>query len=600
MTSYLKKLGEKLEKTVESKVWGSGDGLRSDGSDDPFSVSLTNFTALGGFINTLISQVKVTASSVKESNKAYREFAGVINQQITGPLSQSFDIQQLTVSFCQYQTSLQVAAEKEYIANLQANFLQPLTKEKEVDNDIKRIVEERKKLQHEYDHARKNGGDVNGTKGRLDRYTEKATEHLIKKTEERSVHIARAIGALMKVQRLYHKLSLGVSPEFDAEIERNLSSMEGRNDSPAPTTHHQHQQNVSPQAPPKEVKPQPVSPPQVHQTQPEPHRSPPVAEINISVGSNNLIDDLDFGGLSSQPPMQSSSFAQPTSQPPVAQKAPSSSNLLFSLDDTPVSTPPPSNKSNTSSMFGGMEDSLFSLGPTNPAPPPQTQSAPSVFDGFEFPTTSSTPPTTSPSQAHKPVPTNFGSGGGVFSDLFSVNPAAKGSQPKPSVSSTPSTPANLQPSGSNSAPNVHSAWAADHEEDKKTTPAVRKPHVNIPKRDTLKDFQNNQKEAEAENQQRRDLDDEVSDRVEKWSAGKTNNIRALLSSLHQVLWEDHTWNPVSIGDLIQPNKLKITYRKAQLIVHSDKMVGKPMEQRLLAEKIFSVLQECAKTESALQ
>lgn len=34
-----------------------------------------------------------------------------------------------------------------------------------------------------------------------------------------------------------------------------------------------------------------------------------------------------------------------------------------------------------------------------------------------------------------------------------------------------------------------------------------------------------------------------------WTAGKKDNIRALLASMHTVLWEGHTWNPVSIGEI---------------------------------------------------
>lgn len=57
-----------------------------------------------------------------------------------------------------------------------------------------------------------------------------------------------------------------------------------------------------------------------------------------------------------------------------------------------------------------------------------------------------------------------------------------------------------------------------------------------------------------------------------WIEGKERNIRALLSTLHTVLWEDEErWKPVSMADLVTPDQVKKFYRRAALVVHPDKV-----------------------------
>uniref|UniRef100_H2ZA87 Protein kinase domain-containing protein n=1 Tax=Ciona savignyi TaxID=51511 RepID=H2ZA87_CIOSA len=75
-----------------------------------------------------------------------------------------------------------------------------------------------------------------------------------------------------------------------------------------------------------------------------------------------------------------------------------------------------------------------------------------------------------------------------------------------------------------------------------------------------------------------------------WIEGKERNIRALLSTLHSVLWEGETkWKPCGIHELVQPNDVKKFYRKACLIVHPDKATGKPHEE--YAKLIFIELSD---------
>lgn len=75
-----------------------------------------------------------------------------------------------------------------------------------------------------------------------------------------------------------------------------------------------------------------------------------------------------------------------------------------------------------------------------------------------------------------------------------------------------------------------------------------------------------------------------------WIEGKERNIRALISTLHTVLWEGETrWKPVNMADLVTPDQVKKYYRKAVLVVHPDKATGKPYEQH--AKMIFMELND---------
>lgn len=57
-----------------------------------------------------------------------------------------------------------------------------------------------------------------------------------------------------------------------------------------------------------------------------------------------------------------------------------------------------------------------------------------------------------------------------------------------------------------------------------------------------------------------------------WIEGKERNIRALLSTMHTVLWEGETrWKPVGMADLVTPEQVKKVYRKAVLVAHPDKV-----------------------------
>lgn len=58
----------------------------------------------------------------------------------------------------------------------------------------------------------------------------------------------------------------------------------------------------------------------------------------------------------------------------------------------------------------------------------------------------------------------------------------------------------------------------------------------------------------------------------QWTQGKERNIRALLCSLHTVLWDgEERWKQIGMHDLVSPEQVKKWYRKAVLAVHPDKV-----------------------------
>ncbi|XP_066260785.1 cyclin-G-associated kinase [Euwallacea similis] len=76
-------------------------------------------------------------------------------------------------------------------------------------------------------------------------------------------------------------------------------------------------------------------------------------------------------------------------------------------------------------------------------------------------------------------------------------------------------------------------------------------------------------------------------KVMEWVEGKKNNIRALLCSMHTILWDGTKWTKSEMHQLVTASDVKKAYRKACLAVHPDKQVG--TENENLAKLIFMEL-----------
>lgn len=80
----------------------------------------------------------------------------------------------------------------------------------------------------------------------------------------------------------------------------------------------------------------------------------------------------------------------------------------------------------------------------------------------------------------------------------------------------------------------------------------------------------NQK-AEQEEAESLKVKDSVDAKITEWKAGKETNLRALIASLDNVLWEDLGWKKVGMHELISDSQLKIKYVRAISKVHPDKV-----------------------------
>ena len=75
--------------------------------------------------------------------------------------------------------------------------------------------------------------------------------------------------------------------------------------------------------------------------------------------------------------------------------------------------------------------------------------------------------------------------------------------------------------------------------------------------------------------------DEVAARVLAWKEGKQGNVRALLSSLHSVVWPSCRWQPLAMSQLVEVSDVRRHYLRACLAVHPDKVRLPPSFSRQL-------------------
>uniref|UniRef100_A0A8C6PY45 Cyclin-G-associated kinase n=1 Tax=Nothobranchius furzeri TaxID=105023 RepID=A0A8C6PY45_NOTFU len=200
------------------------------------------------------------------------------------------------------------------------------------------------------------------------------------------------------------------------------------------------------------------------------------------------------------------------------------------------------------------------------------------------------PPSTSSSSSSKPQSQAWQSG----------RPAAAPSKPWMSASgSTPSQPAAPPPSKPNY--NLHFSSVIGGREERGVRGPGFGPKPKV-KEDDFEDLLSTQgfasrpdrkgprTIAEMRKQEIAKDTDPLKLQLLDWIEGKERNIRALLSTLHTVLWEGETrWKPVGMADLVTPDQVKRYYRKAALVVHPDKATGKPYEQ--YAKMIFMELND---------
>jgi len=85
--------------------------------------------------------------------------------------------------------------------------------------------------------------------------------------------------------------------------------------------------------------------------------------------------------------------------------------------------------------------------------------------------------------------------------------------------------------------------------------------------------------------------EELEDGIRKW-AGKDNqrnNIRALLCTLHEVVWKESEWQALSFSDVMQPAHIKKHYWRAMKKFHPDQNQHKDYRQKYISERVTNEL-----------
>jgi hypothetical protein len=83
-------------------------------------------------------------------------------------------------------------------------------------------------------------------------------------------------------------------------------------------------------------------------------------------------------------------------------------------------------------------------------------------------------------------------------------------------------------------------------------------------------------------------------KLAEWSqeaSGQKKNIRALLATMHAVLWPDAKWEPVPMAKLVAPAKVKFYFLRACTVVHPDKQNTMEAQQRFIATSVFHALEQ---------
>nr|KAJ0201873.1 hypothetical protein LSAT_V11C600328110 [Lactuca sativa] len=96
-----------------------------------------------------------------------------------------------------------------------------------------------------------------------------------------------------------------------------------------------------------------------------------------------------------------------------------------------------------------------------------------------------------------------------------------------------------------------------------------------------------QKEEVGRNQ----LEENPDDEIKKWSSGKEGNLRALLSTLHEILEPESCWEPVSSTDMIDSDAVRKSYKKAIYLIRPNKLTqrGASTREKYICGKVIEML-----------
>jgi len=85
--------------------------------------------------------------------------------------------------------------------------------------------------------------------------------------------------------------------------------------------------------------------------------------------------------------------------------------------------------------------------------------------------------------------------------------------------------------------------------------------------------------------------EKLKDVLDKWEfkSGVAKNLRTLLSTLHNILWDGAVWKPIGLADLQDFKQIRRHYRNAVFVVHPDKVANGTPEQQVIAMRAFEAI-----------
>uniref|UniRef100_A0A7N6BQ07 Cyclin-G-associated kinase n=1 Tax=Anabas testudineus TaxID=64144 RepID=A0A7N6BQ07_ANATE len=340
------------------------------------------------------------------------------------------------------------------------------------------------------------------------------------------------------------------------------------------------------------------------------------SSVGSSVGSSRQASGPDlFGDLLGSDSSATSGFSSAPSNP-----TPASNSSLFNLNKLVNDVPKMTSSASQPDLLGGWDSwatSTTSGMSSTSSKPNYTNTASGVssmskaksqtfdpfsdirFSNFSFSTKA---PSSSTSSSAKPQAQPWQSGRPTSAQNKPwVSGPGSGSAQKASSASSASQPAAPQPTKPNYNLNFSSVIGGREERGVRAPGFGNSPRPKV-KVDDFEDLLSTQgfasrpdkkgprTIAEMRRQEMTKEMDPLKLQILDWIEGKERNIRALLSTLHTVLWEGETrWKPVGMADLVTPDQVKKYYRKAALVVHPDKATGQPYEQ--YAKMIFMELND---------
>jgi hypothetical protein len=126
--------------------------------------------------------------------------------------------------------------------------------------------------------------------------------------------------------------------------------------------------------------------------------------------------------------------------------------------------------------------------------------------------------------------------------------------------------------------------------------AEKKQQVKQAVDDKVDDYKRRMADEEQQKLARLKSREQLGEMMDRWETRnmQKNNIRALLSTVHTVLWPGANWPTMSMSQVLAPAGVKRGYQIAMLRFHPDKHNNDPPDVKYICERVFSALNEAWK------